>query len=154
MAYCSRCNPSPQHQAWPVGSPLYGIQGPANARNPCRTPETGNQRQDPQPWDTSRPHRGPGGMLHWTVLQPELEQEVGLARPGGRVRPAGTQAAGVSRYWLYPQPLGWVRTHCGGGDTKSGQRTGTHPLATTSHGKGGVCLKVPEGGISKRAGKS
>lgn len=65
------------------------------------------------PGTHSRPHHGPGGMLHWTVLQPELEQEVGLAEPGGRVCPAGTEAAGVTRYRLYPQPLGWVRTHCG-----------------------------------------
>lgn len=50
------------------------------------------------PGTHSRPHHGPGGMLHWTVLQPELEQEVGLAGPGGGVCPAGTQAAGVTRY--------------------------------------------------------
>lgn len=73
--------------------------------------ETREKTHSPRLGNTPRPHRGPGWMLHWTVLQPELEQEVGLAGPGGRVCPASTQAARIARYRLYPQPLGWVRAY-------------------------------------------
>lgn len=67
-------------------------------------------------------------MLCRAVLQAELEQEVGLAGPGGWVHPAGMEAPGMPRYRLNPKPLGWVRAHWNeGGNTQSEQAVGPSP---------------------------